>query len=172
MSIEDTDTFGNYLIHGIDEIIVPDAIPWWPSAPAWKVLGVIMVLLLIAQTIRWAKHWWRNRYRREVLRQLEQLQHQAGTRLQDVVAMLPYYIKVTALQAYPREDVASLSGPDWLSFLDANYSGPAFSADTGKKLLSVSYLPREQWQMDDTESQKLIEMSRQWIARHRQTAHV
>jgi hypothetical protein len=172
MSIEDTDTFGNYLIHGIDEIIVPDAVPWWPSAPAWKVLGVIMVLLLMAQALRWTKHWWRNRYRREALRQLEQIQRKAGTQLQDVVEVLPYYIKVTALQAYPREDVASLSGSDWLSFLDASYSGPAFSAGTGKKLLSVSYLPREQWQMDDTESQKLIEMSRKWIARHRQTAHV
>jgi len=74
MSIEDTDTFGNYLVHGIDEIVIPDAIPWWPSAPAWKVLGVMLILLLMAQAIRWAKHWWRNRYRREALRQLEQLQ--------------------------------------------------------------------------------------------------
>ena len=172
MSIENTDTFGNYLIHGIDEIIVPDAVSWWPSAPGWQVLGVIIILLAIAQATRWAKRWWRNRYRSEALRQLDQVQQQASGQLQDVVAVLPYYIKVTALQAYPRADVASLSGPDWLAFLDANYSGPSFSGDRGKKLLSVSYLPREQWQLNDTESNALIKMSRQWIAKHRETVHV
>jgi len=172
MSIENTDTFGNYLVHGIDEIFIPEAISWWPSAPGWRVLGVILILLLIAQSTRWLKQWWRNRYRREALRQLGRLQQQAGTQLQDVVAVLPYYIKLTALQAYPREDVASLSGRDWLAFLDANYSGPSFSKGAGEKLLSVSYLPREQWQLNDTESETLIEMSRQWIARHRQAAHV
>jgi hypothetical protein len=172
MSIENTDTFGNYLIHGIDEIIVPDAISWWPSAPGWQVLGVIIVFLLIARATRWVKQWWRNRYRREVLRQLERLQQQAGAQLQDVVAILPYFIKVTALQAYPRVDVASLSGADWLAFLDAHYSGPSFAGDTGKKLLSVSYLPRERWHLNDMESNTLIEMSRQWIAGHRQAAHV
>jgi len=172
MSIENTDTFGNYLVHGIDEIVVPEAIPWWPSAPGWQVLGVIFILLLIARTTRWVRHWWRNRYRRQALWQLQHLQQQTGTKLQDVVAVLPYYIKVTALQAYPREDVASLNGPDWLAFLDANYSGPSFSKGAGKKLLSVSYLPREQWQLNDKESETLIKMSRQWIARHRQAAHV
>jgi len=172
MSIENTDTFGNYLIHGIDEIIVPDSVSWWPSAPGWQALGVIIILLLIVQATRWAKRWWRNRYRSEALRQLAPVHRQAGGQLQDVVAVLPYYIKVTALQAYPREDVASLSGDDWLAFLDANYSGPFFSKGAGKKLLSVSYLPREQWQLNDKESETLIKMSRQWIARHRQAAHV
>jgi Ca-activated chloride channel family protein len=172
MSIENTDTFGNYLVHGIDEILIPEAISWWPSTPGWQVLGVIIVLLLIARATRWVKHRWRNRYRRQALRQLERLQQQAGGQLQDVVTVLPYYIKLTALQAYPRADVASLSGPDWLAFLDAHYSGPSFAGHMGKNLLSVSYLPREQWQLNDTDCHRLIEMSRRWIASHRQAAHV
>jgi hypothetical protein len=81
-------------------------------------------------------------------------------------------MKVTALQAYPRQDVASLSGDDWLMFLDSHYSGPSFSGGLGKKLLSVAYLPTEQWQLDDHESSALIEMSRHWIARHTQATHV
>jgi len=168
MSIETTDTFGNYLIHGIDEIILPEAISWWPSAPGWKVLGIIVFAWLMLQVIRWAKYWWRNRYRREALRQLEQIQQRAGKQLQDVVAVLPHYIKVTALQAYPRQDVAGLSGNNWLAFLDAHYSGPSFSEGVGKKLLSVAYLPYEQWHLNDKESHALINMSRRWIAKHRE----
>lgn len=172
MNIENADTFGNYLIHGIDEIIVPNAISWWPSAPGWQVLGVILLVGLLIQATRWAKRWWRNRYRREALRQLEQVQHKAGGQLQSVVALLPHYIKVTALQAYPRQDVASLTGHDWLAFLDAHYSGSSFSDGIGKKLLSVAYLPQERWQLNDEDSYKLIKMTRQWIAKHKEATYV
>jgi hypothetical protein len=165
-AIENTDSFGNYLIHGIDEIILPDTISWWPTAPGWQVLGVLVVVLLAVQASRWVKRWWHNRYRREALKQLAAVQQQADMQLQDVVAVLPYYMKVTALQAYPRKDIASLSGNDWLLFLDAHYAGPSFSKGVGKKLLSVAYLPREQWQLDDQESNTLIRMSRHWIAEH------
>ena len=70
MSVENTETFGNYLVHGIDEIMLPDAITWWPSAPGWQVLALILLAWLLLRTIRLARRWWRNRYRREVLRQL------------------------------------------------------------------------------------------------------
>ena len=172
MSIENSDSFGNYLIHGIDEIILPEVISWWPSAPGWKVLGLILLAWLVLRVVRLARRWWRNRYRREALRQLKQLQQQAGSKALDVVASLPYYIKVTALQAYPRAEVASLSGENWLAFLDAQYSGPSFAEGTGRKLLAVSYLPREQWQLDDKESGRLIQMAQQWIAKHREVSHV
>ena len=171
-AIETTKSFGNYLIHGIDEIILPDTIAWWPTAPGWQVLGAISLVFILLQAARSARRWWRNRYRREALRQLSSVQQQAGSELYDVVATLPYYIKVTALQAYPRQDVASLSGNSWLMFLDAHYSGPLFATGLGEKLLSVAYLPREQWSLSDQQSDTLIRMSRKWIAEHKDTAHV
>jgi hypothetical protein len=172
MSVENTDTFGNYLLQGIDEIMLPGAIPWWPSAPGWKVLSLILLAWLLLCAIRLARRWWRNRYRREALRQLQTLQQQDDSKALDVVASLPHYIKVTALQAYPRAEVASLSGENWLTFLDAHYSGSSFSEGTGRKLLAVSYLPRERWQLDDNECDQLIQMVRQWIATHHEASHV
>jgi hypothetical protein len=172
MSVENTDTFGNYLIHGIDEIILPDAISWWPSAPGWRVLAVIALAWLLVRAIRMFRTWWRNRYRREALRQLQQLQQQAGSELHKVVGQLPYYVKATALHAYSREVVASLSGEAWLAFLDAHCSGVSFSTDTGRKLLTVSYQPSDQWQLDDAESKALIAMVCDWIEKHREATHV
>ncbi|MFV2056626.1 MAG: DUF4381 domain-containing protein [Thiohalomonadales bacterium] len=166
MSIESGDSFGNYLIHGIDEIIVPVAVSWWPSAPGWKVLAVLISILLVFQLLRGLKRWWHNRYRREALHQLTQLQSQAGEQLQDVVVKLPYYIKVTALQAYPRENVASLSGEKWLNFLDTHYSGPSFSDGVGKHLLPIAYLPRDKWGLPPAEYHALINLSKKWIATH------
>lgn len=172
MSVENTETFGNYLVHGIDEILLPEVVTWWPSAPGWKVLGLIFLVWLLLRGIRLARRWWRNRYRREALRRIKQLQQQAGSNAMDVVAFLPYYIKVTALQAYPRAEVASLSGESWLAFLDAHYLGPPFVEGTGRKLLAVSYLPREQWQLNDNESDRLIQMVRQWIVTHHEASDV
>ncbi len=174
VAIENADTFGNYLIHGIDEIILPDAISYYPLAPGWKALGLIIAVYIVFQLRRWLKHWWRNRYRREALRQLARAEQQAeaSKQPQDIVAVLPYYIKATALQAYPRQEVASLSGRDWLTFLDAHYSGPSFRDGIGEKLLTVAYLPREQWQLSDQQCNELLKMSRHWIAKHKDVAHV
>ena len=172
VNIEDTDSFGNYLIHGIDEIILPEAVSWWPSASGWKALAIIIVILLLFICVRRMKHWWRNRYRREALRQLMQVQQRAGKQLQQVVAVLPYYLKVTALQAYPRQDVASLSGENWLAFLDKQSAGTAFSEGIGRKLLAVAYLPQDQWQLSEKDSEALIRMSRLWISKHREAADV
>lgn len=170
VDIENTNTFGNYLVHGIDEIILPEAVGWFPLAPGWKVLGLIVLLLMLFQAIRLVKIWWRNRYRREALRQLSD--RGKGKKLQEVVALLPHFLKITALHAYPRREVASLSGEDWLRFLDSHYSGPSFLDGAGRNLLLVAYLPEEQWKLDKEQSETLLSMSRQWIATHKEVQNV
>jgi hypothetical protein len=170
--VEKSESFGNYLIHGIDEIVLPEPIAWWPTAPGWQALGLMVLVLLIVVAVRGLRLWWRNRYRREALRQLSLLRRRPNNRLQDVVAALPYYLKATALHAYSRNEVASLSGPAWLMFLDAHYSGPSFATGVGQKLLSVAYRPRDKWQLDEQESLVLINMARQWIAEHQGATYV
>lgn len=168
--IENTNTFGNYLIHGIDEIIPPEPVSWWPSAPGWKLLAAIVLLWLLTRLVHWLMDQWHNRYRRQALRQLEAVQQQAGDNLQAVLAVLPYYLKVTALQAYPRQQVARLSGHEWLAFLDAHYAGPSFATGVGEKLLTIDYLPPERWRLDAAESRALIAMTRRWIKTHKASA--
>jgi len=48
-AIENSATFGNYLIYGIDEIILPQVIAYYPSAPGWQVLGLLVGLLIVLQ---------------------------------------------------------------------------------------------------------------------------
>jgi len=164
MSIETGNTFGNYLVHGIDEIIVPGAISWWPSTPGWIMVGAIIGILLLVKLSQMARRWWRNRYRREALRQLGELQSRAEPL--EVVSKLPFYLKTTALHAYPRKEVASLSGNNWLAYLDAHYQGPSFQDDVGRALLRCGYQSKDRMQLDENQAARLIEMSRQWISTH------
>ncbi len=85
----------------------------------------------------------------------------------EVVSQLPFYIKTTALHAYSREEVASLSGNDWLAYLDAHYQGPSFQQDIGQELLRCAYQPKHRSQLDEIQAVRLIDMSRLWIATHK-----
>ena len=170
MNIENTDSFGNYLMHGIDEIMLPEAVSWWPSAPGWQFLGLFLGGVLLVYLWRSTKRWYQNRYRREALQRLQRLEQNSS--LREIIAKLPFYIKTTALHAYPRSEVASLTGNDWLAFLDENYSGPSFQQGTGRHLLTIAYQSSDKWQINDDEATQLLNMSRQWIATHEAANHV
>lgn len=160
MNIENSAQFGNYLIHGIDEILLPESVSLWPSTLGWKLLGIVLMTYILIKVVREIRHWWRNRYRREALRRLLALAPDAQ------LAALPFLLKTTALKAFPREQVAALSGKPWLDFLDAHCAAVSFCDGAGERLLEIAYLPRERWKLSRTQENELIEMSRTWIEQH------
>jgi len=158
-------SFGNYLLHGIEEVHLPEPVSWWPQTPGWNLLGLLLLLALSYRIYLGGKVWWRNRYRRQALRQLALLGRRTNE-WQQVVCQLPFLLKATALQAFPRSDVARLSGSHWLAFLDAHYPGPAFSGGLGQQLLIIAYQPEARWQLSERDARQLIDMSRRWISEH------
>lgn len=163
-------TFGNYILHGIEEVHLPESVSWWPQTIGWKLLGILLLLLLSYRAICWVQHWWRNRYRREALKQLSALEASAHE-WQSVVRQLPFLLKTTALQAYPRNEVAQLSGQAWLRFLDAQYPGSVFCNGVGQQLLVIAYQPNTLWQLSEIDAQTLITMTRAWISEHKSVSH-
>ena len=165
-------TFGNYLLHGIEEVHLPSAVSWLPQTIGWKVLGLLLTIAVGYRIYLQAKKWWRNRYRRAALDRLSALE-QGAEEWRQVVRQLPFLLKATALQAYPRSDVAKLSGGLWLEFLDAQIDGSDFRDGAGRGLLLVAYAPESQWQFSEQDVQSLIAISRRWISEHRpvETTH-
>ena len=160
------DTFGNYMLHGIEEIQLPEPVSWWPQTLGWKLLALAAAAWACYEIYRAAQRWRRNRYRRYALAELAQLEQRAGGRYQQVLAALPELLKATALHAYPRDQIAALSGDHWLAFLDQHYNGPSFSSGVGRQLLSVAYQNQDDCQLSLAEARQLIQMSRRWIGKH------
>ncbi len=134
----------------LHDIIVPDPVPWLPLAPGWYVL---MFALLIATTwisIRLIQQWQKNRFRREALFELETISP----------SQLPALVKRVTLSIAPREQVACLSGDDWLEFLDQTGNTTAFTERVGQQLLDLSYAPA---QSAGTEFSDLKTTIRSWI---------
>ncbi len=163
--IENSDSFGNYLIHGIDEIILPADISWWPSTIGWKIVALLIFIFVAYRLFKFSQFWWKNRYRREAIRQINEQQASVNN-LSNIVEKLPFYLKATALQAYPRDQVAQLSGSAWIDFLNLKTGTEHFGPKESSQLLILSYQAKEQWQLTDEQSLTLINLTKSWIKNH------
>lgn len=132
----------------------PAPVSWMPHTTAWYVLFAVVAALMVWAAIRMARTWRRDLYRRAALAELE-VTPPAG---------LSALLKRTALAAWPREAVASLSGGDWLSFLDASAKERRFATAPGNRIEEIA-VSGEHVALD--EEQKLRELAAQWIRRHR-----
>lgn len=119
------------------DLVAPPPVPWWPPAPGWYWLLGLLALAAIFLAARLFLHWQHNRYRREALAEYRRLT--ADLSGDALLAGLAELLKRAALSAFPRTDVASLTGDRWLAFLDHSAGMDAFSSDTGRMLESAAY---------------------------------
>jgi hypothetical protein len=120
----------------LHDIISPPPAPWWPPAPGWYWLAGVLAIWTVYWLATAFIRWQRNRYRREALAQLRsqtRLLSDAKMRA-PVLANLAELLKRAALSAYPRSEVASLTGSAWLSFLDRQAGMRDFNSAQGALL--------------------------------------
>ncbi len=136
----------------------PPAPSWMPQTIGWYV--VFGLLLLLAAWLAWRvlANWRHNRYRREALRQLKYAS----------VSEIPVLLKRTALAAWKREEVASLSGEPWLEFL--NRHAAASSSSRRKLDEAESHLVELDYRgatIDHEQETVIRRRADEWIRRHR-----
>jgi len=140
-------------LDGMQDIVLPSPVEWWPLAPGWWALSAIAFVVSILLALAMVRHWRRNAYRRAALRELRQAAD---------IATVATLLKRTALAVYPRETVASLSGERWLHWLDASASEP-IPKEVRPLLLAASY---QDWRTTEAPD-ALRGFARQWIMEHR-----
>jgi len=95
-------------LQNLRDIAEPAPVPWWPPAVGWWILSVILAAFAIWLAFRAWRRWQANAYRRAALKEL-----QSATTLVEIAEIL----KRAALCAFPRTEVASLSGDAWSDWL-------------------------------------------------------
>lgn len=161
------DVFGNYAIRGIVEVVAPGPLSWLPTTTGWRVLLALVLLGLGRISWHYWLKWKRNRYRSAALAELQRYRDEslsAELRLGGIAALL----KSTALQAYPRRDIASLSGNKWMQWLDAS-SGASIFSESSRTLLQESVY-RDSGTLSPAAIGQLCEESATWIRGHRELA--
>ncbi|MFV0276750.1 MAG: DUF4381 domain-containing protein [Parahaliea sp.] len=149
------------------DIVLPAPLPLWPPAPGWLWLLAIAAGIALALALRWLLRFQRNRYRREALaelRRLEQLALLPG-RGAEVLTGLSVLLKRSVLSAYPRVQVARLTGQAWFAFLDET-GATGFGKGLGSALEQADYLGGgSDW--STPQLQQLGTEVRRWICQHR-----
>ncbi len=144
------------------DIHLPPVPDFWPPAPGWWLLAIVGTgLFLYAAWQLWRLYRRRHR-RREVLTSLSAIgQAFRPEKAAWFAAEVSGLLRRVALQRYPRPQVASLTGDDWLRFLDETGGNGAFRAGPGKVLGTGPYVAQT-----EVNPESVLGLAREWINRN------
>ncbi len=139
------------------DLHLPEMIGWWPLAPGWWFLIALAVTGLGYLLYRSIRRWRRNASRRVALRELARIQkdYKSGVDEISLAIELSELLRRTMLAYTPRNEVAGLTGENWLRWLDQGLDEKLFSGGSGQNLESLPYR-RPDAIDDDVDVQGLI----------------
>ncbi len=146
-------------IQDLRDIVIPESVGVWPLSTATWVLLCLLLLSLVVLGWQLLVLWWANTYRRAALRELNTLSPDSHG-LHRALEIL----KRTALVAFPRSEVARLSGEKWVAWLNNAAGDATFTGATAELLAADVYrkeLPRE------NDLTLMFKQARKWIRTHR-----
>ena len=148
------------------DIHLPDPISWWPIAPGWW-LVIVSLFLIIAVIFILRKIYLGKQLKRDIISELENIKqqfHKTQNKSQ-LAKSLSILLRRASITYYPENNIAGLTGNNWLNYLDITNSNASsdrvFQSDTGEVLLSAPYLPDNSIQ--DYDAQALIQLCESWL---------
>lgn len=123
------------------DLHLPEPVSWWPLAPGWWFVIIVVAMVLIWLSRRAFANWRANAPRRFAVRELgnienDYLQHGSPVQLAQQISEL---LRRSMLAYAPRDEVAGLTGEHWLQWLDRGLPLPYFHTEGGKSLLQLPY---------------------------------
>lgn len=116
-------------LSNLRDLALPTEVSLWPTAPGWWIVaaaGLAAAAIVAAAAVA---RYRRNAYRREALHRLDTVDP----------AGISTVLKRAALAAWPREQVASLTGAAWLAFLDRTGRTTAFTGGAGRHIEALAF---------------------------------
>lgn len=113
-------------LNQLKDIHLPNPIGWWPLAPGWYVVLILLCVFIALLTALFYKKHCNARPKKQALLLLQQYirQYEKDHNAQLASARVSELLKRVALVYFPRQQVASIHGDAWIEFL----------TQTGKKV--------------------------------------
>jgi len=147
-------------LSNLRDIVVPPDVPLWPPAPGWWIVGTALVAGAVVLAAMAVVRYRRDAYRRMALEELTGVERlPVAEATQRITAVL----KRAALVAYPRGEVARLSGEAWLGFLDRTGGDGVFTRGPARILPSLAFGDAG----GETDLAPIASAARAWVRRHR-----
>jgi hypothetical protein len=154
---------------GLADVVVPDPVSWLPQAWGWRVLAGALLVAAVVLAFRWVRRYLANRYRREALDECAALEASLESESGRAAALaeLAVLLKRTALSAWPRAEVASLSGAAWIDFLRRHGGRARVDEPMARLLDAAEYEPAALASVSTQEAHACARATRNWIECHR-----
>ncbi len=117
---------------------------FWPPAIGWWIILAVMLIALMGFFV-WLKRqrdkkYLREKQRKSLLKKLSVLETQLIKNPSNkAIAEINTLIRQYAVNYYPRSKISSLTGADWLSFLDESGNTTGFTKGAGRILVEAPY---------------------------------
>jgi Domain of unknown function (DUF4381) len=143
----------------LKDIHLPEAIGWWPPAIGWWLLPALIPLFMVFL------YWFYKRLRRKnaiktARKYLASIKENPALDNGKKLRELSMLIRRVAISITPRTEVASLTGRQWLAFLDKSVTGAPFSAGCGQLLTDGPYRNNPP---NELEISQLISLCEDWL---------
>ena len=150
------------LLSQLRDIHAAPAVSWWPPAPGWWVLALLLLVLLTWLGRRLLARLRVHKRRKQMLGWVDHLNANIDPQRdpQGYLSTLNRIFKLVALRAFPQQHCAALAGQDWADFLTANMKN-SHSVESLNVLASGPYDPAPQFDADT-----MSELTRFWIKQH------
>ena len=156
-------------LQNLNDIVLPEAVSWWPLASGWYFLLGLLIIILAWFIYISIQHRINSRYRRTALHQLQLLAQEVNKadKRDSVLRQIPILLKRTALTAYPRRQLASLTGKSWHNFLNSKVGTPSFTESSCNSLDCISYSVGSLDTVDAEAASELLKACKHWLKHHR-----
>jgi hypothetical protein len=155
-------------LQNLNDIVLPATTGWWPLASGWYVLAGLILIFLAWLGYKAVRDWRANRYRRSALNELQMLSESIKNPANRDASLrkIPVLLKRTALSAYPRSEVAILTGKDWFQFLNSTINKPSFTESTFNTLNQISYTTGDLSDIKGEAANTLVDACSHWLKHH------
>ena len=142
------------------DIHAPGPPAFWPPAPGWIAVACLAAAVAVAAAIVAGRRWRAGRVRREALASLRSLRarHRAGAPGAQIAMELSTLVRRVALARRPREEVAGLTGEQWIAWLESGR--PGIGAAVRTALLDAPYARERPFDVP-----RALSACEQWIRR-------
>ncbi len=152
----------NASLDQLHDIIIPPAVSFWPLAPGWYALALLVLAYGIHVGLKYWTAYQKNLYRREALEVLSKMQ--SGEDTNKEINTLLGLMKRVALQCFGRKKVAALSDNTWWDFME-KHSKTKVDVEVRELSQKILYSPNAQASVEDVKMLKKV--AKVWITTHK-----
>ena len=150
------------LLAQLRDIHAAPTAPWWPPAPGWWVIALLLLALLVWLGRRVLARYKVRLRRKQMLGWIDHLNANTDPQRepQAYLSTLNRIFKLVALRAFPAQQCASLAGQDWADFVRANMKS-SNETESLSVLATGPYDPAPKF-----DPQVMSDLTRFWIKQH------